>query len=912
MPHVRFNILLVCLLAAGMAVVGCTDDSGTSTIVLVDDNDTVVQPEDSLGTEDVDAAQDGDAESHNAPDVQTGPETWTPPQAECYTHEECEVILGKPLGSPPFCLQARCTSSLKCRLVEMNEYCEDNDNDVCFLSQCMPGEEDHDLSGCVKLVDKGQKECDDGVPCTIDSCDPIEGCQYTSDSILCNDDDQCTKDWCNTVEGCTHADLNVDDSNPFTEDGCNPETGVWHTDMTSECELAEHCGIAPPCKQYICEYNGFQGYCTLLDAPLSECNDGDPCTVDSCDSTFGCVNTVKTCPDVDGNSCTVDTCMGGACIALPADCNDGEASTIDSCDPSFGCQNVTDPNYCEVDSDCGSEVNPCAPWFCDNHQCVQKEIVCDDGIDCTVDFCENGNCQVWENHDACDDGIYCNAYINSNPLMSQTGCVDECENSAQCDDGNDCTEEYCSYPDDSDFFDVTAGKVCITETPSWLNGDQCTTGSGITGTCQDGTCAECSYDWHCEDNDPCTEDICIPFPMTFGGGGGSSEEPTAGECLYNPLTIEYVECDGTSCTQGDSCVEGACIPGNEGCEDLANACEIGQCITYEWGQDCDFQPKPFNAPCVTDNDTAGKCKEWGTCQTVCENDTQCDDGNPCTIDECDVQFNSCAHDPDQDKWQCLFCNEDEQCDKRGVCVEGTNHFRLITTGACIGNMCELVPEEQACPYCDDTFNQEFGGKTAICQEQFLCEGQACVPPEPTFESDCGGDCADDYDITLDFCTADGCIYEPSAWCVDNGRYWNGQKCLGCIPDESCNDGNPCISEAICDESGWCQETFETSSPACQALDICNKTSQCQSGLCEFGRCIPLRSCTDHADCPGDLHRFCNQGVCSSCMPIQFGGIGNHPGCFSGEVCTPVQQASSPEWFDLTGDNIVTVYDCDVP
>jgi len=49
--------------------------------------------------------------------------------------------------------------------------------------------------------------CDDGVACTIDSCDEtIHGCQHVPNDALCDDGDPCTRDQC-TLTGC----VNVDD-----------------------------------------------------------------------------------------------------------------------------------------------------------------------------------------------------------------------------------------------------------------------------------------------------------------------------------------------------------------------------------------------------------------------------------------------------------------------------------------------------------------------------------------------------------------------------------------------------------------------------------------------------------------------------------------------------------------------------
>ncbi|HET8948130.1 MAG TPA: hypothetical protein VFQ07_14225, partial [Candidatus Polarisedimenticolia bacterium] len=89
------------------------------------------------------------------------------------------------------------------------------------------------------------------------------------------------------------------------------------------------------------------------------CDDGNPCTTDTCTSTAGCSH--QALPDgttcSDGNLCTVgDVCRTGACSAQPKSCDDGALCTVDVCQPSTG-------------------------------QCSHGPVPCDDGDACTVDSC---------------------------------------------------------------------------------------------------------------------------------------------------------------------------------------------------------------------------------------------------------------------------------------------------------------------------------------------------------------------------------------------------------------------------------------------------------------------------------------------------------------------------------------------
>ena len=64
----------------------------------------------------------------------------------------------------------------------------------------------------------------------------------------------------------------------------------------------------------------------LLDA---SCDDGDPCTLDSC-GPGGCDHAGFGCDD--GDPCTVDVCDGGQCAAEPVVCEDDDPCTVDACE----------------------------------------------------------------------------------------------------------------------------------------------------------------------------------------------------------------------------------------------------------------------------------------------------------------------------------------------------------------------------------------------------------------------------------------------------------------------------------------------------------------------------------------------------------------------------------------------------
>jgi hypothetical protein len=69
--------------------------------------------------------------------------------------------------------------------------------------------------------------------------------------------------------------------------------------------------------------------------PVTDCDDADPCTIDSYNSATGrCEHTLKTCDDQD--ACTTDACSRGQCVHTQKVCDDQDPRTQDACDPRTG------------------------------------------------------------------------------------------------------------------------------------------------------------------------------------------------------------------------------------------------------------------------------------------------------------------------------------------------------------------------------------------------------------------------------------------------------------------------------------------------------------------------------------------------------------------------------------------------
>ena len=258
----------------------------------------------------------------------------------------------------------------------------------------------------------------------------------------------------------------------------------------------------------------------------ADCDDGDQCTVDTCQSQLcshapveNCCYTDTECDD--DNVCTTDTCAPGnpaptcqnpwtpGCCITADDCNDGNACTEDIC-PGEGeqCQNPAIEGCCLTNGECADEdvctIDTCTDNVCVHtpaEECCYEDATCDDDNPCSAEYCDLG-------------------------AMPNAVCVYEwipncCFVDEDCDDGNPCTADVCpSY-----------GELCTNE---WI----------------DGCCLKNS---DCADADDCTWDLCVD-----------------NECAYVNLccTIDEECDDGDDVCTTDGCVDGACVftaTGVDGC-----------------------------------------------------------------------------------------------------------------------------------------------------------------------------------------------------------------------------------------------------------------------------------------------------------------------------------------------------------
>jgi hypothetical protein len=131
-------------------------------------------------------------------------------------------------------------------------------------------------------------------------------------------------------------------------------SGACGYNLNDECDASNNATVDGAFAFYYPEVEPFLGGGTAACSADSECDDGNPCTTDSCDSAVGCINDAVLCPD-DGDLCTTDACDPGTgqCDSTPVTCDDGVSCTIDSCDAVTG-ECVVDDSQCPVCLDPGA------------------------------------------------------------------------------------------------------------------------------------------------------------------------------------------------------------------------------------------------------------------------------------------------------------------------------------------------------------------------------------------------------------------------------------------------------------------------------------------------------------------------------------------------------------------------------
>jgi hypothetical protein len=456
----------------------------------------------------------------------------------------------------------------------------------------------------------------------------------------------------------------------------------------------------------------------------------------------------------------------------------------------------------------------------------------------------------------CDDGLFCNGAESCQASVCAPGAP------PGCDDGVSCTADSCN--ESADACDH-APDDALCDDGAFCNGAE---------SCDPALDCRAGAPIDCADGVACTVDAC---------------DEAADQCVHTP--------DPASCDDGAFC-NGAeiCDPALD-CQPAAFDCSDGITCTVDICDEAADQcvHTPSDALC---NDGAF-CNGVETCDPAldCQPGTSvdCSDGVACTVDTCDEAADQCVQTADDTRCDDgAFCNGVETCDSVLDCQPGT------TVDCSDGVACTVDACNEATDECAHTPSD------ALCDDGAFCNGVESCDPALDCQPGTAVDCSDGVACTVDTCdeAADQCVQTADDALCDDGAFCNGAE--SCDPALDCQPGTPVdcadavgCTDDLCDEIT--DQCVHTPNPAlcddgvfCNGAEVCDPALDCQPALPRD--CSDGVGCTDDAcDEVGDqcVHTpnqtlcddgaFCN-GV-ETCDPALDCQPGTPVDCSDGVACT---------------------------
>jgi hypothetical protein len=258
----------------------------------------------------------------------------------CNGAETCDALLDCQAGTP-----VNCDDGVGCTVDACNEGTDSCDNTPSD-ALCDDGQFCNGLETCDAALDcqaGTPVNCDDGVLCTVDSCNEgTDSCDNTPDDVLCDDGL-----FCNGAETCDAALDCQPGGDPCPGQLCDEGTDACVECLSDgDCDDGAFCNGAEACVAGACQAG----------TPV-DCDDGVGCTVDACnEGTDSCDNTPSDALCDDGQFCngseTCDAvldCQAGT----PVNCDDGVGCTVDACNEGTdSCDNTPSDALCDDGAFC--------------------------------------------------------------------------------------------------------------------------------------------------------------------------------------------------------------------------------------------------------------------------------------------------------------------------------------------------------------------------------------------------------------------------------------------------------------------------------------------------------------------------------------------------------------------------------
>lgn len=835
----------------------------------------------------------------------------------CDDDEDCQGRFDLEPCEEAFCEDHECLVRTKANDAPCVGHDRCLENEYCMEGECIGG----------TAID-----CGDEDPCTLDLCEPGDGCYHETYTGFCDDQNACTEDDSCATGSCLGTAVDCNDENDCTTESCDRENGCEFTNLDgTSCSDNDECTIDDLCVDGVCMGN-------------NRCSDDNECTQDIC-SGLSCENVPLnggTCND--GLDCTEnDTCVDGGCAGTPIACSDDNACTTDSCVEGIGCTftannaSCNDGNPCTKNDTCSNKTCAGTAYTCVAGDCMTGN-TCDGSGGCIPSFRPNGTACATD-ADQCTDDI-CNGGTCTHPTKID-GSV--------CSDGDMCTQtDTCQQG-------VCEGDnrvVCAIVDPC-AGAGACdpTTGECSLGGINEGD--SCSDGNPCTTQDRCVSGVCTPRynvvcpPISQCHTAGTCD-PSDGTCS-TPIKTNGTVCnDQDKCTIGETCQEGECIPGSEvECTALDQCHDIGTCnpstgacsnplkeagAACDDGQDCTHSDSCsitgycngttyscYDAKSCTDDlcDGIGGCNHpvktgWCLIEETCRVDGSVNPSTPCLICDFDRDADAWTNNDGQacsDSNQCtsgdiceggacvgsayscndnLWCTSDS-CDGVGGCINLLVSPSCLIDGVCYNN--NTSNPENTCMRCNGLVDSD--SWSPRIEGDDCNDGDQCSHSDKCLSGTCTGtgyECADEHDCTADSCDGHG----GCSFLIMSNK---------CLIDGECADGNQTNPDNTCqkcvpgtNQTAW---TAQNEGGTCDDSDPCTINDYCSGGTCMGGPspCNDGFECTEDSCDPADgCTNVLSEGWClidNVCYTLGETSLTNS--CL---MCIP--ESSDTEWYVTDG------------